>query len=217
MKRLLAVMTFLMSAALISATPPEVPVELKAPAGKVKEFVIKGDGNKKFGKTLVGGTAAFRGFPGDNPGETVFWLVPETDDPLWIVWVTEGDTQQVVTKVNERTVAPPPPKKPDDPPPAPTGKLYFLVIRPDGPTSTEFTKIMSNPGWTSLRTAGHSVGAATVTESIPLKLNIQAGTPLPTVVTLRVSADGRSSTKVREPVPLPSTTDAILKLPEGVN
>jgi hypothetical protein len=114
-----------------SAAPPDAPKSLTAPAGKVKEFVVKADGAKKFGKQLVGGNAAFRGFPGDAPGETVFWLIPEADGPLWILWVTEGETTFGVTEVNKGVVPPPPapPPKPVDPDVKPVDPLKsFRVI-----------------------------------------------------------------------------------------
>lgn len=109
-----------------------------------------------------------------------------------------------------------PPVDPKDPPTPPTGKLYFLVVRPDGPAQPAFTTIMSSPAWDGLRNAGHRVGDATLTEVRNLNLGIPTGTTLPVVVTLRVSADGKSSTVARAAIPLPTTADGISKLPEGV-
>lgn len=228
MKRLLAVMTFLLIAAFASAAPPDVKKSYKIKPGQFLRISVTTTEEIGQAKSFTDEEAFFGELVSPKGQRQFVFQAPERNPDgsytgkghYTISWWTKGEIEGTITTIEIDTgaVVTPPPKKPDDPPPGPpTGKLYFLVIRPDGPTSPEFTKIMTNPGWASLRSAGHSVGAATVTESIPLKLNIQAGTPLPTVVTLRVSADGRSSTKVREPVPLPSTTDAILKLPEGVN
>lgn len=101
-------------------------------------------------------------------------------------------------------------------PPVTNGKLYFLVVRADGPAAPELTKAMSLPAWDGLRSAGHSVGLATAKEAAPLNLGIPSGTTLPVVVTLRVSADGKSSSIARPAVPLPTTAEGITKLPEGV-
>lgn len=111
-------------------------------------------------------------------------------------------------------VTPPKPKDPPttDPPTPPTGKYYFLIIRPDGPASPEFTKVMLMPEWQELRTSGHQVGARTLTEVRNMNLNLD-GAVLPVVVTLRV--DNNKTTQLKMS-PLPTTSEGISKLPEGV-
>lgn len=104
------------------------------------------------------------------------------------------------------------PDKPPDKPPT-TGKLYFLIVRPDGPTSPEFARYMSQPGWTDLHGMGYSYKDATLTEARALNVTIPEGTPLPCVVTLRI--DGDKATVARGPITIPAP-DAITKLPEGV-
>lgn len=98
------------------------------------------------------------------------------------------------------------------PPPA-TAKYYFAVVRPDGPASAEFTKLMADPAWATLRGQGHLVKAFTVTAAKTATIEVGA-TPLPAVVTLVFSADGKSSLIARPPIPAPSPpyTDGILKL-----
>lgn len=109
----------------------------------------------------------------------------------------------------------PPPKDPPVTPPI-AAKLYFLIVRPDGPASPEFTKVMSDPAWATLQGKGHQVKDRTVTDANRIVgLVLPPGTVLPTVVTLDVSA-GTESRVVAGPVPLPTTSAEILKLPEGV-
>lgn len=111
----------------------------------------------------------------------------------------------------------PPPKKKDPPPPPPppmADRLYFLIVRPNGPASPAFTQTMSDPAWTALTAAGHTYKDKTLTEAAALRVVLPPGTVLPVVVTLRVSADGTNSELVRGPIPLPTTAEAIRLLPE---
>ncbi len=128
------------SAAACLAAPPEAPATLTVGAGKVKEFTVKPSGNKDFGFRLVGGPAAFREMKGDAPGERVFWLIPETDAPISIVWWTVGEKASAVTEVNKGAkpdVAPEPKPKPDDPkPPAPVASFRVLLVYESGDTLT---------------------------------------------------------------------------------
>lgn len=213
MKSILS-LAFLMLATVASiAAPPEVPQELKAPPGKVKEFVVKHEKGKSPEYKLVGGAAAFRGFPGDVDTETVFWLVPEEGKPLYIVWWTTGVKGSTTTYVNKDLVVVPPIPDPKDPPVTPpTGKYFFYIVRDDGPSSPAFTKTMSLPQWQTLRTAGHKVKDYTLTEAS--KFGLTAQVPTPYVVTL--IEEGGKSFIVRQPIPLPVSGDGILKLPENV-
>lgn len=138
MRMLYATTLLLVAAAASYAAPPEVPAELSTPAGKVKEFTVKVPAGKKLEYRLVGGNAAFRGFPGDVPDETVFWIIPETDGPLWIVWWYTGERGSKVTEVNKGKAPPepaPPPKpkpdKPDEPdvkPPEPLASFRVILV-----------------------------------------------------------------------------------------
>ena len=96
----------------------------------------------------------------------------------------------------------------------PTGSLYFLVVRNDGPAGGEFTANMKSPQWKTLEAAGHRVKDFTFTDSKAF-VTLPAGTVLPCVVTLRVSADWKAFAQVAGPVALPSG-DAILDLPKAV-
>jgi hypothetical protein len=107
----------------------------------------------------------------------------------------------------------PPTDPPDTPDPKPTA-YYFLIVRPDGPASAEFTRTMGLPAWDALRKAGHLVKDKTLAEAVGLGLSIPGGTTLPTVVTL---VQGETKSKVvRDPVPLPTTDAAVQDLPKGV-
>jgi virulence-associated protein VagC len=104
------------------------------------------------------------------------------------------------------------PKPPDKPPAG--GVLYFAVIRPEGPASPAFSRVMGDPAWATLKQRGHVVKDFTPGRARELRLPVPA--TLPAVLTLRVSADGRRSTLARPGVPLPTTSDAILQLAEGL-
>lgn len=110
----------------------------------------------------------------------------------------------------------PPPDRPDpkDPPAPPTTGYYFLIIRPDGAASPEFTRIARDPAWKALRDKGHRVKDIGVSEVDRLGVPLPSGTSLPCVVTLQEGAD--SSRVARGPIPLPSDPQAILDLPKGV-
>lgn len=125
----LTVLAALVSAAVLLAGPPEVPPELTVGAGKIKEVVVKPDAGKDFGFRLVGGNAAFREMKADDPAQRVFWLIPETDAPLSIVWWTVGEKASAVTEVNKGG-KPPVPPGPTPPGPNPPGP------NPPGPTPT---------------------------------------------------------------------------------
>lgn len=132
----------------------------------------------------------------------------------------EHTTVEFVLVVGTPPAKPVPTPTPTDPnppvTPVPTGGLYFLVVRPDGPASPEFTKTMGLPAWEELRKAGHLFKDKTLAEAVKLGISIPDGTHLPAVVTLRESADGKTSKIVRGPIPLPTTTAGILDLPKGV-
>jgi hypothetical protein len=113
------------------------------------------------------------------------------------------------------TSTPEPPKDPDAKPPVPvpTGSLYFMVIRIDGPADPAFTKIMSDSAWATLRAKGHQVKDFDAKGAARLGLSIPAGTRLPAVYVLRPV--GQTSEVVRGPLPLPTTGAGILGLEKG--
>lgn len=123
---------------------------------------------------------------------------------------------EFVIVVGAPPVVEPPPKPTDPPKPIPTSSLYFLIVRSDGPASPDFTRTMSLSAWSDLRKAGHSVKDKTLTEAASLGLKLDDGTALPCVVTLRESADGKTSAVVRKAIPLPTADAAILELPKAV-
>jgi hypothetical protein len=73
----------------------------------------------------------------DNPAERVFWLIPETDAPLSIVWWTVGEKASAVTEVNKgASPAPVDPPVPPDPPPAPAKSFRVVLIFESGDALT---------------------------------------------------------------------------------
>ncbi|HYH64783.1 MAG TPA: hypothetical protein VD866_08835 [Urbifossiella sp.] len=125
------------------------------------------------------------------------------------------DVDDTVT-FGEKAVPPPNPKNPDpkvtDSKEPVSPKLYFVVVRPDGPATPAFIMLMQNPGWTQLRAEGHTVKDFTVSEAVA-SLPVELGaTPLPAVVTLAVAKDGKSHHLYRTPSAAPTTAEEILRL-----
>ncbi|MFO0937815.1 MAG: hypothetical protein U0798_15025 [Gemmataceae bacterium] len=109
----------------------------------------------------------------------------------------------------------PPDKPPEKPPVDKPGPLFFAIIRPDGAVSRDLEKVLANPEWDVHRRAGRSVKVYTAGE-VADHYPLPNGTRLPCVLTLRISADGKSSTIAREPIDLPTSSDGIRKLNEGI-
>lgn len=109
-----------------------------------------------------------------------------------------------------------PPKKPDDPvipPPGPTTG-YFMVIRPDGNSHPSFTAVMELPGWDELRSKGHYVKDFEISRARKLGAVIPADVTLPCVITLARTPGGKEKQVAGKPVSIPTTNEAIAKLPE---
>lgn len=109
----------------------------------------------------------------------------------------------------------PPTEPPTEPPTQPAETGYLMIVRPNGPASPEFAKIMLDPAWDELRAKGIEVKDKTL-ESIAGFYTMPPGVTLPTVVTLKINAD---RTKSREVVPrqsLPNTSEGIRKLGEAL-
>lgn len=107
---------------------------------------------------------------------------------------------------------PPPDTKPPDTKPPVNAKYFFYIVRPDGPASPEFVRVMSLPEWDELRKLG-TVKDATLTESMSIYKPAD-GQTVPYVVTL-ASKDGKSKV-VSGPVALPTDGAGILKLRDGI-
>lgn len=99
------------------------------------------------------------------------------------------------------------------PPPA-NAKYYFAVVWPNGARTTpEYKTLMADPGWAQLKSLGHTSKAFTAAEAATFGID-PGTTPLPAVVTLLPSADGKTSLVARPPIPAPSNTVGIVKLAE---
>lgn len=203
----------------LCAAPPEVPVEVTAPQDKVREIVVKVPDGKILQYRAVGDKVAFREMKTDSKGEAVFWLISETGGRSHIVWWFKNEDGSSATNINSEAAPPtiPPTKPPTDPPDAPPGTAtyYFLVIRPDGPASPEFTKIMSLPGWADIKKKGHQYKDKTVSAAAQdINLTLPPGGPMPCVVTL--STTGGVSKIVRGPIALPTTDVGLAAMVAGV-
>lgn len=121
-------------------------------------------------------------------------------------------------KVGKLDPMPPPvnPNPTDPIPPKPTSGMFFLIVRGDGPASPEFTRTMTLEGWKKLSDSGHRYKDYIASDLPKFNITLPPGTTLPCVITLRPRADGIHSDIVRGPIQLPSSSEGIEKLPEGV-
>lgn len=92
----------------------------------------------------------------------------------------------------------------------PSGALYFLVVRADGPATASHTKLMSLPEWETLKAKGHTFKDKTFTEAVMLGAKFPIGTHLPCVVILRTTLERSEQIAV---VPAPTDGAGILQLP----
>lgn len=214
------VLALLLAASVTLAAPPklDLPAEVR-PAGDYARFTPETDA----ASVVYVGLSGVDAFPSEELRDPRRFLLPVRGLPAGryrFAAVAAGKTGEQVRAdfavvVGPGTPTDPPTDPPVDPPVPPPAVFYFAVVRPDGPADPAFTAVMADPGWAVLRAAGHSVKDFTLTDArTRLKMTVPAGTPLPAVVTLRVA--GGRSVEVRQAVPLPTTTDGIRRLPEGV-
>lgn len=195
-------------ASTVFAAPPEVPKEIKARPGQLVRVVAKGEGEIGSTKSFNDDDAFFDElvakpkekrfvFQSDKPG--VYFIA------FWAKGEVEGST--CVITVGDGKPGVPPVKPPVDPPV--TTALYFLIVRPDGPAAPSFTKMMGDPAWATLTTAGHKFKDKTATEAA--KLGFTTSSPLPTVILLR---EGSVGSEIVGQTPFPTTASEVLDLPK---
>lgn len=184
-------------------------VYVPPPDVKAVEYVAL-DGEEPFPAQLVGGSpTAFVFFARGLPEKSYRFIGVASD-------ATGNLTRKpFVVQVGEPVVTPPPKKDaPGKDPPAKSDTYYFLVIRPDGPATSHFTKIMADPAWATLRAAGHRVKDKSVSDAAALGHTVPSDVSLPAVITL--IENDKTSTIARSAIALPTTSPAILDLPKGV-
>jgi hypothetical protein len=212
-----SIFLLLLAAAVSLAGPPDVPKALTVKAGEPTSLTFTAPGDGKVGSAQAFDPAKcfVSRMWADDPASHVYMVFPKVPGEYRVVWWTAGETasvQTVITATGDAGPAPPP--GPVDPPVTPpSGALYFMVIRPDGPASPEFTRVMQDPAWLELLAKGHTFKDKTVTEARPW-FTPPPGTTLPVVLTLRTA--GGKSVIARGPVALPTTADGIRGLPAGV-
>ncbi len=177
------------------------PAEVKA-----VEYIAL-DGEDAFPVQVVGGSpTAFVFFSRGLPEKSYRFVGVASD--------AQGNLTRKQFAVTVGAPKPPGTTPPKDPPAVPSDTFYFLVVRADGPATAQFTKIMADPAWSTLRTAGHKVKDFTLTAAAAIGVKLPNDVPPPAVVTL-VESD-TTSRIVRAAIPLPTTSPSILDLPKGV-
>lgn len=131
--------------------------------------------------------------------------------------VIDGVPKRLDTQVLEiEGLKPAPPPIGTDPPPpeTPTGKLYFLIARPNGPVQSDVLKSLQLPAWAEITKAGHQYKDLPVNEikTKSGKSPIPNGTTLPCVLPLRIEGD--SSYLVGAPYSLPKSDADVRRLLE---
>lgn len=213
----LLLLTSVFPASLLSA-PPDVPGKLPAKVGKPLTFDVRIPPGKKFGFApgFDRAKCTVVRLYSDDVTTASFLVIPDVAGEFYLTFWTEGEVGFSQTVIVANGSAPPPkdPKLPVDPP-APSTSLYFLLVRPDGPSSPAFTNLIGLPEWETLKAKGHKYKDKTLTEAVNLGVKIPTGTTLPCVVILRPRADGKTSEQLAI-APAPMTGAAILALPELV-
>lgn len=112
-------------------------------------------------------------------------------------------------------VTPPPGTDPPKPTPTPANVYYFVLIRSDGPTAPEFTRVVDSEAWAKLTKAGHKFKPKTLSEASALGIKLEDGTKLPAVAVLQENAQTGKSRLVTV-LEFPKTDAEIETLPKGV-
>lgn len=126
--------------------------------------------------------------------------------------VVESRAKRLATLTIDVGARAPPPK--DPPIEKPVSGLYLSLIRPDGPVSNDFKNVMGLPAWGELKKAGIEFKDFTISEAINLGISLPAGTSLPCVLPLAISADRTSSRVIPPPLAWPRDNAAVQKLGE---
>lgn len=146
--------------------------------------------------------------PNQPAGQLVFNGSPGTYqvDVLVIDWVnrTIGETSETVVIGDA-------PGKPDDPvKPPPSGKFFFVIIRPAQATE-EYKRLMSFPAWSdTIEKGGHGYKDYTIADA-PKWLTIPPNTRLPAVFTAAKDSAGTWQV-IGSPVDLPASNDGVKAL-----
>lgn len=185
---------------------------------------VKAAPGKKVGqlKLFADADVGFLRLYSDDPETLVFQVRPRKPGKYQVAYWTVGEATGAAFILEAKSPAapqppPPPTKEPDAKPdpkaPVPTGSLYFMLIRGEGPADPAFTRAISDPAWATLKAKGHQVKDFDVKGAARLGLSLPAGTRLPCVVVLRTN--GQASEVVRGPMPIPATSQGILELEKG--
>lgn len=158
------------------------------------------DGEEAFPVQQVGG----------SPTAFVFFARGLPEKSYRFVGIASDSAGNLTRKNFAVQVGKPEPKTP----PVTSDTFYFVVIRADGPATSQFTKIMADPAWSQLRKDGHRVKDKTVSEATAIGVTLPSDVSPPAVVTL--VEDASTSRIVRQAIALPTTTATILDLPKGV-
>lgn len=227
MKRLALLVALLATASAVLAAAPDAPPNVPAEVKETTTFTVKVEPGKKLGWQVAfdkKDCLLVRVYT-NNPDEYEFLVQPKIPGKFGIAFWTVGDaagTFTVIGGAGTSTPPAPPDKPPVDPPgdPQPSVSLYFALVRPDGPASAGFEQVLRMPGWAQLRKNGHLVKDMELSNARALGLVIPEGTPLPCVATLKKSALGTHDQLYVSGKPwlrpLPTNTNDVLKLTEGV-
>ena len=130
-----------------------------------------------------------------------------------LAYTQDKPTARILVIVGNPPTGPPGVDPPPVDPPVGQGVYYFILVRPDGPATPEFTKIVSYPAWEELKKAGHLVKDYSKTDAVT-KGFIKNDATVPCVVVIKV-VDGKTIF-VNPFVPLPTTNQGVLDLQKEI-
>ena len=212
----LSILVLLTFAAGLSAAPPVVTLPKEVP-GEVGGFVVvRADVKDAKAVKYVTLDAGLSVFPGDLLTDKTVTVVVASKPGRYRILAYAGnadgasDPATTTVVIGGATDSQPPPK-PIDPPPVTGSKLFFLVVRGNGPIDPATEKLLTLPAWADLRKDGHLMKDVPLTE-LPAGVTVPAGTTLPSLLTFRVAVDGKSMSPAGDPKPLPVSDDKIREL-----
>lgn len=203
-----------LSSSLLAAPPTvDVPAEVSGAKGAFIVVTAVTDGKNAQFFPIDAGLNVFPANLLTDPKTTV---VTAAEDGVYRLLVYSGNAdgaslpKLVFVKVGTATAPPPKPKDPPTLPP--TGSLYFVIVRPNGPALESFTQMMALPEWNHLRRSGHLFKDKTLDEAVALGVKLPAGTALPCVAILRERVGGKTSEQLLI-TPAPISGAGVLALP----
>lgn len=204
-------MFMLFTAVSLMAAPPEVEYPKEIRPGQLARVVIKSDKVVGTVKSFKDDEAFFEELA-KKPGQQRYVFQADLPGTYIIAYWFQGELEGTLCTITVKK----PGEKPVDPPAKPIGDAnYFLIIRPDGPASPEFTKILELPAWQTLKDQGYRFKLKTQAQALAdIGVKPPAGAKIPCIIALSINLEETESRVVNDNIAFPTTEEGILKLRE---